>query len=74
MPQQFLVCQDELAKAVTIASNFRQKLSEEEAIKQDMLNQLLSERASKSKQFLEEQAKLQKVKNGFKTLFDFVQT
>ena len=72
MPQQFLVCQDELAKAVTIASNFRQKLSEEEAIKQDMLNQLLSERASKSKQFLEEQAKLQKVKNGFKTLFDFV--
>ena len=74
MPQQFLVCQDELAKAVTIASNFRQKLSEEEAIKQDMLNQLLSERASKSKQFLEEQAKLHKVKNGFKTLFDFVQT
>ena len=72
MPQQFLVCQDELAKAVTIASNFRQKLSEEEAIKQDMLNQLLSERASKSKQFLEEQAKLQKVKDGFKTLFDFV--
>ena len=69
-----MVCQDELAKAVTIASNFRQKLSEEEAIKQDMLNQLLSERASKSKQFLEEQAKLQKVKNGFKTLFDFVQT
>ena len=68
-----MVCQDELAKAVTIASNFRQKLSEEEAIKQDMLNQLLSERASKSKQFLEEQAKLQKVKNGFKTLFDFVQ-
>ena len=66
------MCQDELAKAVTIASNFRQKLSEEEAIKQDMLNQLLSERASKSKQFLEEQAKLQKVKNGFKTLFDFV--
>ena len=56
------MCQDELAKAVTIASNFRQKLSEEEAIKQDMLNQLLSERASKSKQFLEEQAKLQKVK------------
>ena len=55
------MCQDELAKAVTIASNFRQKLSEEEAIKQDMLNQLLSERASKSKQFLEEQAKLQKV-------------
>ena len=66
------MCQDELAKAVTIASNFRQKLSEEEAIKQDMLNQLLSERASKSKQFLEEQAKLQKVKNGFKTLFDLV--
>ena len=66
------MCQDELAKAVTIASNFRQKLSEEEAIKQDMLNQLLSERASKSKQFLEEQAKLQKVKDGFKTLFDFV--
>ena len=66
------MCQDELAKAVTIASNFRQKLSEEEAIKQDMLNQLLSERASKSKQFLEEQAKLQKVKNGFKTPFDFV--
>lgn len=55
-----MVCQDELAKAVQIASDFRQKLTEEETLKQDMLNQLLSERASKSKQFLAEQAKLQK--------------
>lgn len=58
--EQFMVCQDELAKAVQIASDFRQKLTEEEALKQDMLNQLLSERASKSKQFLVEQSKLQK--------------
>ena len=56
-----MVCQDELAKAVQIASDFRQKLNEEEALKQDMLNQLLSERSSKSKQFLVEQSKLQKV-------------
>jgi len=58
--EQFLVCQDELGKAVKIASDFRQKLSEEEAVKQDMLSQLLSERASKSKQLILEQAKQQK--------------
>ena len=66
--EQFVVCQDELAKAVQIASDFKQKLSEEESLKQDMLNQLLSERTSKSKQLLMEQAKLQAIKDEFQKL------
>ena len=53
-----MVCQEELAKALQIASEFREKLSEEEGIKQDMLNELLSERSSKTKQLQVEQGKV----------------
>lgn len=59
--QQFRVCQDELAKALHIASEFRQKLDDEEGIKQDMLNELLSERSTKTKLLQSKQAKIAEV-------------
>ena len=64
-----MVCQEELGKAVQIASEFRQKLSEEGHVKQDMLSQLLSERSTKAKQLSDEQAKVQKVSS---ILYDYL--
>jgi chromosome segregation ATPase len=48
--QQFFVCQDELEKALDLASQFKQKVDQDEQLKQDLLNQLLSERAAKTRE------------------------
>lgn len=46
--QQFLICEEELGKALQLASDFKHKIDEEEVLKQDILTQLLSEKASKT--------------------------
>ena len=57
--EQFTSCQLELEKALQLASEFRQKIDEDEKIKQDLLNQLLSERANKAKEIVLEQGRAQ---------------
>ena len=54
---QFAACQAELEKALQVANEFKRKIEEDEQIKQDMLNQLLSERAAKSKEIVLEQGR-----------------
>ena len=44
-----------------LASDFKQKIDEEENLKQDILSELLSERTTKNNQLLAEQAKNKEV-------------
>ena len=53
--QQFYVCEEELSKALQLASDFKQKIDEEEAMKQDILSELLSERSTKANKLQAEQ-------------------
>ena len=60
---QFSICQKELQKALKIASDFKIKLEEEEKIKNDMLNELLSQKTAKAKHLQVEQRKYEDLKN-----------
>jgi hypothetical protein len=59
--QQFFVCEEELSKALVLASDFKQKIDEEESMKQDILTELLSERTTKANKLLLEQGKNKEV-------------
>ena len=60
--EQFSICQEELQKALKVATDFKTKLEEEEKIKNDVLNELLSQKTSKVKQLQIEQGKLEELK------------
>ena len=59
--QQFFVCEEELSKALQLASDFKLKIDEEEAMKQDILSELLSERTTKANKLLLEQGRNKEV-------------
>ena len=61
--EQFSICQEELQKALQIATDFKMKLEEEEKIKNDVLNELLSQKTIKVKQLQVEQVKLEEMTN-----------
>ncbi len=59
--QQFYVCEEELSKALQLASDFKLKIDEEESMKQDILTELLSERTTKANKLLLEQGRNKEV-------------
>lgn len=59
--QQFARCQNELGRALELANEFKQKVEEEEHNKQDLVDQLLAERASKNLALATDQAQFEKV-------------
>ena len=61
MFQQIFVCEEELSKALQLATDFKLKIDEEEAMKQDILSELLSERTTKASKLLLEQGRNKEV-------------
>ena len=58
---QFSICQEELQKAVEIATDFKTKLEEEEKLNGDVLNELLSQKSTKAKQLQIEHSKVEEL-------------
>ena len=65
---QFSICQEELQKAVEIATDFKTKLEEEEKLNGDVLNELLSQKSTKAKQLQVEHNKVEELSNENKEL------
>ncbi len=55
------MCEEELSKALQLASDFKLKIDEEESMKQDILTELLSERTTKANKLLLEQGRNKEV-------------